>query len=143
MGVGELLEFGFSFGRYPDPDLSSVFFASDPFHQPPDSQPVYQTNGTVVLNQQVLSQHSHGRSAGLVHRADRQKDLVLLWLQPLGPGGVFAEVLKTANLITELRERLIVGRGEIGAGGRSSAHGLQNISYHDIVSESVVRSHSL
>jgi protein subunit release factor B len=92
--------------------LAPVFTSAVSSHQAAGGQPVNKFDGAVVLNLQPFSQGSDRRVHSWRQSLQRQHQLVLLRFQAHFPGCLFAEVKEQANLIAQLRQCLIIGKGQ-------------------------------
>ena len=134
MGARKPAQRGFALRRQADAHLPAVLAGPHALHQSPLRQPVEQSDHAVMPNQQLLRQLPHGRARGLAARADCQQQLVLLRLQPLGPGRLFAEVQKAPYPKAKLRQRLVIRGGQSGAGNFLAWHGPRQTASGNIVS---------
>jgi hypothetical protein len=121
VGSGEPPDRILALGSQPDPNLAAVASAAYAFRQATLRQSVGQANGAVMPDQQMRGDFSYGRTNSGTRRAhkrpDRQQELMLLRLKALGPGRLFAEMEKAADLKPEIGESPIVRICQ-GAGGR-------------------------
>jgi hypothetical protein len=105
-------------GSQPDPNLATVAIAAYPFHQPPLHQSIGQTNGAVMPDQQMRGDFSYGGTMRATMQAgkrpDRQQELVLLRLEALRPGRLFAEMEEATDLKPEIGESSIVRIRQVG-----------------------------
>jgi hypothetical protein len=112
VGRGKPRDRTLALGSQPDPNLAPVGIATYPFHQTALHQSVGQANGAVMPDQQMLGDFSYGRTKQATMRAgerpDCQQELMLLRLEPLGSGRLFAEMEKAADLKSEIGESSIV-----------------------------------
>ena len=110
--AGEPRERMLALGSQPDANLAPVAIAACPFHQAALDQSVGQANRAVMPDQQMPGDFSHGGATRVTTRAgkrpDRQQELMLLRFQPLGPGRLFTEMEKAADLKPEIGESSIV-----------------------------------
>ena len=94
-------------------------------------QPVHQLDGAVVLELEALSQICDRWGCPITRTLHGEHQLMMLRFQSGLAGHFLAEVQKTADLVTEFRQGLVVcGSRSVGAG-----HKVKNIiiSYSDIV----------
>jgi len=93
-------------------NFAPVFRVARAADQTLSRQPVYQFDGTVMAKLKALGEIGNaGLLAGRL-AFDRQHELVVLRLDPDFTGRSLAESLKEPDLVTELRQGLIVGEGE-------------------------------
>src|SRR5215469_11744903 len=112
MDSRQVLELGVAFFGQANAYLSPIV------HTPANSldqlallQPVEQTHGAVMADQQVSCQTTNRWAVAASQGFDGQQHLVLVGLQSLGAGGVFAEVEESPNLEAEIAEgSIITGR---------------------------------
>ena len=76
-------------------------------------QAVHQFHGAVVADLHAVGQFANPRPHPGRHALDGQHELILAPLQARLLHHLLAEVEKAANLVTELRQRLIVRQGEL------------------------------
>jgi hypothetical protein len=91
-------------------DLTSIGFAGLTFDITPVAQSIHQFNGRMVTELHPLRKHTN---CGFKFRRESfygKQQLVLLAVQTIFPGSLFAECEKCADLVAELRERAIVLR---------------------------------
>jgi hypothetical protein len=91
-------------------DLASIGFAWLTLDVTPVAQSIDQFNGRMVPKLHPLRKHTN---CGFKFRRESfygKQQLVLLAVQTIFPGSVFAECEKCADLVAELRERAIVLR---------------------------------
>src|SRR5215472_11016899 len=93
-----------TFRRQPNVNLPPVGRVAGALYQSALHQPVRQSNGAMMLDQQDSGQVSNGRAAGAIECPHGQEELVLLRLQSLGLRRLLAELQKTADLETEIGE---------------------------------------
>src|SRR5450631_1944159 len=89
--------------------LTPVLACTASSHQAPGGEPVYELDSTVVLKLHPLSQIPDGWRHPSWKSLERQHQLMLLRFQSLLAGRLFTEMYKAADLITEFRQRFIVG----------------------------------
>ncbi len=98
----------------PNEYLAAIDPAALALDQPMRLGPVEQLYGAVMLELQPLSQLPYrGLHAGR-EPTQREQQLVLLGLDPDRAGRLLAEVQKAANLVAKLRERPVLGIGQVG-----------------------------
>jgi len=129
VGGGEPHDRVLALDSQPDPNLAPVAIAASPFHEAALHQSVGQADGAVMPDQQTRGDLSYSgtiwvttwattwaiRRAG--KRPNRQQELMLLRLEALGPGRLFAEMEKSADVKAEIGESSIIRIRQI-AGGR-------------------------
>lgn len=105
MSAGKAHELLRAFRRQPNVNLPAVGGAANPLNQSALHQPVRQSDGAVMPDEQRSCEVSHSRAARPIERPHGQQELVLLRLQPLGERGLLAELQKTADLEAKVGER--------------------------------------
>jgi len=95
---------------YPRMYLTSIGFAGLPFDITPVAQSVHQFNGRMVTELHPLRMDTNCWLNVRRKAFDRKKQLMLLAVQTIFPGSLFAECEECADLIPELGERPIVLR---------------------------------
>ena len=88
--------------------FTAVFGTADSLNETSLCQPVYQLDGTVVMELEALSQICD-RGAVPIRTLHGEHQLMMLRFKSGLAGRFFAEVEETANLVTEFRQGLIVG----------------------------------
>jgi len=99
-------------GSQADPNLAPVAIAAYPFHQAALHQSVGQANGAVMPDHQMPGDFSYGGTMRARQRPDCEQELVLLRLEALRPGRLFAEMEEAADLKPEIGESSIVRVGQ-------------------------------
>jgi hypothetical protein len=102
---GELLQLRLTAWSELHQHLPPVGWRSRAENQTAVHQPVHQFDRTVMLDLQPLSQYANARLALTPHR---QQQLVLMRLESCRSCGLFAEVQKPANVVTNLRQASVV-----------------------------------
>jgi len=105
---GELPQHLFTLGSQGKPYFAAVFPAAIAPDIASDGEPVHQFNGTVMSNLQSLGQLSNPRTDVSRQPFQGKHELMLVRLQASHARGLLTEVKKTADPITQFRERLVV-----------------------------------
>ena len=116
VGSGEPPDRILALGGQPDPNLAPVAIAANAFRQAALRQSVGQANGAVMPDQQMPGDFSYGGTIRAYKRPDRQQELMLLRLEALGPGRLFAEMEKAADLKPEIGESSIIHVCQVARG---------------------------
>jgi len=95
-------------GSQPDANLAPVVAPAYPLHKTAVHQPVRKANGAVMPDQQVRGDFSYVGTMSARQRADSQQELMLLGLESLGSGRLFAEMEKAADLKPKIGKRSII-----------------------------------
>ena len=132
----QLVQNSFAFARQADRDLPPVGSYAAPPHQPAPGQTVDQFDDAVMPKLQALREIAHGGLAAMSFHGQQQ--LVLRRFEAGETRRLFAEMQKAADLVSELGQRLVVGRGQF-----VRAMPLLEISYHDIRSAVAARASDL
>ncbi len=128
----QLLQNALSPGRQFHMHFAAVFDAADSLNETSLCQPVYELDGTVVLELKALGQICDGWCSPIAGSLHGEHKLMMLRLKSGLAGRFLAEAQETADLVTELRQGLVVGGFEIVDAG----HKLENaIISSDIVSK--------
>src|SRR5271155_953412 len=109
-------EFGqdlLSFRGEREQDLAAVVLGAGTMDKASGFQPVHQLDGAMVADLHAGGQFANPRPHPGRHALDRQHELILATLQPGLLHDLLAEVEEAADLVTELRQRLIVGQGKL------------------------------
>jgi len=94
--------------RKPYVDLAPVTVTSTALYQVSFFEATDEFHRAVVLDLQTLGKVNNPAAASAIGCLQGQQKLVLLRLDPRGASGLLAEVRKAADLITELRKRLVI-----------------------------------
>jgi hypothetical protein len=105
---GELPQHLFTLGSQGKPYFAAVFPAAIAPDIASDGEPVYQFNRTVMSNLQPLGQLSDAWADVARQPFQGKHKLMLVRLEASHARGLLTEVKKTADPITQFRERLIV-----------------------------------
>src|SRR4051812_46192676 len=81
--------------------LSAVVFCSDPFDQASFSQPIYKTDGAVVLEVEAFSELADRDKVSVRRALKYEQRLMLLCGKPRFSRGLRTEIKKTAKSFTE------------------------------------------
>jgi hypothetical protein len=90
--------------------LTSIGLTGLTFDISPVAQSIHQFNGRMVPELHPLRKHTNCRCNFRREALNGEKQLVLLAVQTIFPGSLFAECKKCADLISELGERPVVLR---------------------------------
>jgi hypothetical protein len=105
---GELPQHLFTLGSQGKPYFAAVFAAAIAPDIAAGREPVHQFNRTVMSNLQPLGQFSDSRADANRQPFQGKHELMLVRLQASHARGLLTEVKKTADPITQFRERLVV-----------------------------------
>jgi hypothetical protein len=105
---GELPQHLFTLWSQGKPYFAPVFATAIAPDIAADGEPVHQFNGTVMSNLQSLGQLSDAWADVSRQPFQGKHELMLVRLQASHARGLLAEVKKTADPITQFRERLVV-----------------------------------
>ena len=94
-------------------NFAPIFLATCAMRKSTSFQAIHQLYSAVVADLHAAGQLANGWTDTGRHAFDRQHELVLASLQTSLLHHLFAEVKKAADLVTELRQRLIVRQGEL------------------------------
>lgn len=81
-------------------------------------------------DKQALRERAYIWTTAIIQRPDSQHHLMLLWLQSLQARGLFTEVQKAADLISEIGQGPKIGSIQVWNGLHFFI-----ISYHDMISQ--------
>ncbi len=108
-------EFGehlFTFGRQREKHFTTVILSARAVDKSSRLQAVHQFYSAVVADFHTIGQFADSRAHPCWHPLDGQHELVLAPLQPCLLHHLLTEVEVAADLVTELRERLVIRQGE-------------------------------
>jgi hypothetical protein len=91
----------FAFRGEDHANLAAIGVVADALDEAVLRQAIDEADGAVMADEQMLGQLSDGRAVPVRKSSDGEQDLVLLRLEALGPGRLFAEVEEAADLVTE------------------------------------------
>src|SRR5580704_703882 len=109
----QLAENFLAFGGEREQDLPAIFLGARAVDESSGLEAVYQLNGAVVADLHAGRQFPNPRPHPSRHALDREHELILAALQPRFLDLLLAEVKEAANLVAELRQRLIIRQGEL------------------------------
>ncbi len=114
MDEGEVAQNALALGGQADEDLARILGIGQPGDETEGLEPVDQTYGAVVLQQEARRDMADGgRPIGGLE--DEQR-LMLLRLDVRGAGGGLTEAQETANLEAEFLDALVFGQVEVAIG---------------------------
>src|ERR1700683_1418725 len=94
-------------------NFAPIFLATCAMRKSASFQAIHQLYSAVVADLHAAGQLADGWAYPGRHALDRQHELILAALQPSLLHHLFAEVKKAADLVAELRQRLIVRQSEL------------------------------
>jgi hypothetical protein len=112
MVQGKVLQYLFTFWSQGKQDFATIIATPLPPHIPARRETVYKFNRTVMSNLEPLGQLANPRAHASGQPLQGEQQLVLVRFKTSRAGGLFTEVKKPANLITQFRQRLVVSGGE-------------------------------
>ena len=89
-------------------DLAAIVASPRAMDKSPSFQPVHQLHRAVVADLHAVGQFANPRAHFSRHALDRQHKLILATLQSCLLYHLLAEVEEAADLVTELRQRLVI-----------------------------------
>jgi len=112
MVQGKLPQHLFSLWSQGKPYFAAVFTHAMPLDKAAGREPVYQLNRTVMSNLQPLGQLSDSWANLCGQPFQGKHELMLVRLQTSHTGSLLTEMKKTADLITQFRQRFVVRQGK-------------------------------
>lgn len=109
---GELPQHLFTLWSQGKPYFTAVFPAAIAPDIASDREPVHQLNRTVMSNLQPLGQLSNPWADASRQPFQGKHELMLMRLKTSHAGSLLTEVKKTANLMTQFRQRLVVSQAK-------------------------------
>ncbi len=102
-----------SFGSKREQHLAAVVLGPRAVDKSSPFQAIYQFHGAVVADLHAIGQFADSWTNPGRHALDRQHELVLAALQPRLFYRLLAEMEEAADLVAELRQRLVIRQGEL------------------------------
>src|SRR5260370_32281364 len=101
------------FGRKRQQHFAAIVLSTSAVDKSPRLEAVHQLHGAVVADLHAIRQFANQRANSSRRSLYRQDELVLAALPTGALHHLLAEVKEAANLVTELRQRLVVRQGEL------------------------------